>query len=309
MNITIASVRKVLFVQLFFVMPFTVMAQDDPLYNQYLFNQGMINPAYCGINKSFNVMAISRIQWAGIDGAPVTNTLHLSSSLRDDRLGAGITVLNDKLGVSSTTELSAAFNYRILFLNGSKLSFGMQGALVNFRYDYSKLNSEVVDQRLTQALSNFSQPNIGVGVFYKTEKFYLGLSIPRLLDVIVQDGISTSTRYRKHAYLSGGFVIDRFNSFKLKPSALVRYVEGALPTFDLNVQGLFFEVLWAGLTTRNLSTVGLISQLEVSEKFRVGYLFEYPLSALAATNFATHELMLSLDLSVFRHQVAYRRYF
>ncbi|HZY78515.1 MAG TPA: type IX secretion system membrane protein PorP/SprF [Cyclobacteriaceae bacterium] len=289
-------------------LPLLVNAQTDPLYNQYLFNQGMINPAYSGINNSFNLTVISRAQWAGVSGAPVTNTLNAGSSLFRDKVGVGLTVLNDQLGVNSNSEVNVSVNYRLVFTH-SKLSFGMQGGVVNYRYDYSKLNTEVVDQRITQAISNFSQPNLGMGIFYMRDKFYVGFSVPRMLNVTVQDGVSSSTRYRRHLYFSTGYVFERMKGIKLKPSILIRQVEGVPPTIDLNIQALFVQTLWAGFTTRNLNTIGLIAQLQIARKLRAGYLYEYPLNSLANTNFGTHELMIGLDLGLLDSQFTSRRYF
>lgn len=268
----------------------------------------MINPAYSGINNVFNATLISRAQWLGINGAPVTNSFHASSSFLKNKMGAGMMIVNDKLGVSSTTEFNVSLNYRLLFLN-SKLSFGIQAGTVNFRYDYSKLNTEVVDQVITRARADFSKPNIGAGIFYKAEKFYVGVSVPRLLDVTVQDGVSSSTRYKRHVYLSAGYLVDFFNGLKFKPSVLVRAVENVPPTIDLNMQVLLLEVVWAGLTTRNFSTIGLVSQIEIGEAFRAGYLFELPIGSLQSNNIGSHELMVSIDLGILKSQVRNRRYF
>jgi type IX secretion system PorP/SprF family membrane protein len=290
------------------VFVFQASAQNDPLYGQYLFNQAMINPAYSGIHNVVNATLLSRAQWAGIDGAPLTNTLSVSSSFMQDKLGGGLLLINDRLGINTTTEISASFNYKIKFEN-SKLSYGLQGGVVNYWYDYSKLNLEVVDQKITQPTENFSKPTIGAGIFYMHDKFYAGISIPRFMDVTVQDGVSSSTRYKRHIYLSGGYIFDKNEKLKIKPSVLVRMVENTSTSVDFNLQVLLAEVLWTGVMTRNFNSIGLNSQLELKNKLRVGYLFELPTNKLSANSFGTHEIMVSIDLEFFERQVALRRYF
>lgn len=284
------------------------MAQNDPLYNQYLFNQAMVNPAYNGINNVFNATVLSRLQWAGIDGAPRTNILSLSSSFLNDRLGGGLLVVNDQLGVNTTSEVNFAINYRLKFLH-SKLSFGMQGGLVRYRYDYLKLNTEMVDPAIVQMRENYSSPNLGAGIFYKARQYYVGISVPRFFDVAINDGVATSTRYRRHLYVSGGYVFERFQGMKFKPSFLLRAVNREVLSLDLNMQVLLLEVLWTGIVFRNLDSIGLNSQIEIAEKLRAGYLFELPLGRLGSNSFGTHEFMVSMDVDIFKNQVAFRRHF
>ncbi|MEJ0033420.1 MAG: PorP/SprF family type IX secretion system membrane protein [Bacteroidota bacterium] len=152
----------------------SAFSQQDPLYNLYLFNQAMINPAYNGTYNLTSVTAISRSQWTGIEGAPVTNMLNANTSFRNERLGAGMLVVDDRLGVNNNLEAQAAFSYKLKF-KYSQLSFGLQGGIVNYKYNYDQLHLETVDQTLTQDhMPNFTKPTIGAGVFYRSEKYYVG---------------------------------------------------------------------------------------------------------------------------------------
>lgn len=284
-------------------------SQLDPLYNQYLFNQSMINPAYTGINNVFNATAISRGQWVGLEGAPVTNTLNLSSSFLSNKLGAGIIVVNDKYGASNNTEIQLSYAYRIEMLNGRSLSFGLQTGYINYKYDFNKLNQEQADQALVIADDNVSKTNFGTGVYYQTDNYYLGISIPRILNAEVEDGDVNSTRYRRHLYVSGGYLFDQLLSIKFKPSVLLKIVDGQPASIDLNANFLLKEVLWVGTTLRNFNAVGLNGQFEVSDQLRLGYSFELPLNGLSNNAFGTHELMVSYDLEIFSGHAIGRRYF
>jgi type IX secretion system PorP/SprF family membrane protein len=294
---------------LFFVVTVSAFAQQDPLYNLYMFNQAMINPAYNGIYNATNATFISRAQWTGINGAPVTNTLNANTSFMNERLGAGLLVVNDRLGVNNNFEAQAAISYK-LKLGEDRLSFGLQGGVINYTYDYTDLNLEVVDVNLTQQhMPNFSKPTMGFGMFYKSANYFAGLSIPRLMNVNIEDGVMNSTRYKRHVYLSGGFLISKYENIKIKPSVLLRVVEGGPTALDTNVSVLFLETLWAGVSIRNFQALSLNAQLEIKNSFRIGYGFELPTNSLYGTAKGTHELMLSIDFEVGRSQYALRRYF
>ena len=145
---------------------FKISGQNDPLYNQYQMNQLLINPAYAGVNDRMTATWISRVQWAGVTGAPVTNSASIHSALNWLNMGLGLAVVNDRLGINNNNEVNVMYSYRLDF-GATKLQFGLQGGLVNFNYDYSKLNLEYLDDpNLQMQQQKFTKPNIGSGIFY-----------------------------------------------------------------------------------------------------------------------------------------------
>ena len=208
--------RKCCIAILFFLANYACFAQLDPLYNQYLFNQSMINPAYTGVNDVFNATVISRAQWTGIDGAPVTNMLNLSSSLVANNMGAGILVINDKFGVSNNTEVQLSYSYRIEWINNI-LSMGLQGGFVNYGFRFDKLDLEEFDPALVNVGEQFTKSNFGFGMYYRANNYYVGLSVPRILNVDEPNGAPNTTRYKRHYYLSAGIILDQIVSVKFKP--------------------------------------------------------------------------------------------
>ena len=294
-----------------FVAAHNSSAQQDPLYNLYYYNQVMINPAYAGLYKDVTLNLISRKQWVGIDGSPLTNFFSLTSSV-GNRFGVGAMVVDDRLGINHTQEGQLAFSFKVIEDGGKVLSFGVQGGLISYRYDYNKLNLEYLDDEdLDMTRSQFSEPNFGAGIFFKTDIFFVGASCPRILNVEVNDGMTTSTRYLRHFYFSGGFIIN--NSFhglvRLKPSVLWRMVPDGTQALDLNLHALFLGTLWAGITVRNFSAVGINTQFQVSQRLRIGYGFELPTNSLLSQNFGTHELSLLLAFSPLGSQQKVFRYF
>jgi type IX secretion system PorP/SprF family membrane protein len=286
----------------------SVKAQYDPLYNQYVFNQMLINPAYAGAFDNASITIMSRMQWAGIAGAPFTNSLTAHTSMFDNKGGVGVYFLNDQFGVSNNTEVFATFSYKVDF-GKAKLAMGLQGGVIQYKYNYADLNMEFVnDPSFEPTDENFMNPNFGVGLLLYSEFYYVGLSIPRILNIEVNDGVQESTRYQKHYYLSGGVVFPISEAIKLKPSTLVRIVENQV-SVDLNVSLLFNELVWAGIIVRNFNTFGVIAELQVSDRLRIGYSLELPSTKLITNQWGTHEIMIGFDFAPFSRQVLKRRYF
>lgn len=271
----------------------------------------MINPAYVGLYKDVTLNMISRKQWIGIDGAPLTNFLSFTSSV-GDRFGIGAMLISDRLGINNNIEGQLAFSFNVIDKDAVQLSLGVQGGFINYRYDYTKLNLEYLDDEdLDMSLTQFSEPNFGAGIFLKTDRFYVGISSPRILNVDVNDGLVSSTRYQRHFYFSGGALFNNsFNSsVRIKPSFLLRMVPEGNMALDVNLHALFKETIWAGITVRNLTAVGINTQLQISQRTRIGYGFELPTNSLLTRNFGTHELSILIEFSPLGLQHKIFRYF
>jgi type IX secretion system PorP/SprF family membrane protein len=287
------------------------LAQQDPLYNLYAFNQGMINPAYAGVYNNLNLNFISRLQWVGLEGSPRTNMFSASASVAS-RLGMGLMVVSDQLGINNNQEVQLSGSFKLIDDDGKVLSMGLQAGLINYKYDYSKLNLEYVDDNdLDMTRAQYSKPNFGAGVWYMTEQFFAGVSSPRILNVDVNDGVSTSTRYLRHIYISGGGLINNtFNgTTRIKPSFLLRWVPDGALAADLSCSILLKEIVWAGVTIRNLSAVGVNGQLQLPNGMRFGYAFELPTSSLISSSYGTHEFSIMIELNALTNHHKIIRYF
>ena len=286
-------------------------AQQDPLYNQYFFNQLMINPAYAGSAGNLTASLNTRQQWAGIDGAPLTNTLSVHSSFSRNKSGAGLLIVDDRLGINKNMEIMLSLSHRIK-IGSHTISMGVQGGTTQYKYDYTRINLEVLDDPdLMMNLEQFSKPNFGTGIFWSSEWHYVGISVPRILNIKVNDGVTSSTRYLRHYYISGGFVLNPKykNEIKIKPSVLIKMVNGNPVSVDLSGSILLSNMLWTGITIRNFTSLGINAQMEITDNLRIGYAFELPTSNLVYSNFGTHELMVSVGLAVLRGQEYRVRYF
>jgi type IX secretion system PorP/SprF family membrane protein len=281
-----------------FALAINVNAQQDPLYSQNMLNPLLINPAYAGLNNNFNAMVGYRTQWAGFDGQPQTFHASGHTSLVNNKVGAGLLLMNDKIGNVSNTEVNASFAYK-LQLNETVLSFGMQAGVQNFRTDYSSLNLFDPGDNAFIGGERGTRINIGAGAILKSEKFFIGLSVPRLLPTTFKNGGQEFELYNQHAYLMGGYVHYLNERIRLKPTVLLRGVGGAPASVDLAFNVNLNAVHTAGIFTRNFNTYGVLLQTLLKEKFRFGYVFEIPTNKSVGTQFSTHEIMLGIQLSAF----------
>lgn len=288
-----------------------VHSQIDPLYNQYLFNQSMINPAYTGVNNVFSATAISRGQWLGLEGAPFTNTLNISTSLVNNRVGVGLLIIKDQFGVNNNTELHMMYSYKLELSQKTTMSFGIQVGQMTYNHDFSILNQnqDLLDPDIINQ-DDFKKTNFGTGLFLSDDNYYFGVSIPRMLDIdVVNNSGDNVTRYEKHTYLSGGYFFNSLSTVGFKPSFLLKFVDGGLSSIDLNAHVLINETIWVGATSRNFESFGVNGQLIIGDQLRLGYAFELPLNSLSKTAFGTHELMVSYELELFGKHDLGKRYF
>ncbi|MGB4972503.1 MAG: type IX secretion system membrane protein PorP/SprF [Cyclobacteriaceae bacterium] len=287
-----------------------LFAQQDPLYNLYQFNQVMVNPAYAGLNNILSLSMHTRVQWLGVEGAPITNAISGNTSFHKNRHGVGGWLAHDKFGINKNTEFYGSYAYHLQVSPKWKVSAGFQLGLTNFRQDYSQLVLEFdTDPLITNQQENFTKSNVGTGIILSTDELFFGFSIPRMLDVRTEQGTVISTRYKRHYYVSGGAVLMLSSFVKMKLSTLARIVDNQPFSADFSATAILGETVWLGAFARNFSTVGVNAQLDITETVRAGYAFEYPTSSLSANNFGSHELMISIDLKPLTFQYYKRRYF
>jgi type IX secretion system PorP/SprF family membrane protein len=303
--------KKSIFSFLFWIIGVQAMAQQDALYSQYMQNPLTINPAYTGIYNMFSATAISRWQWVGMQGAPQTNILTAHSAIANNKLGVGGIVLNDRFGVSSNTEFHGTVAYKLRLSDNEEevLSFGMQAGVINYNFNYADLRQKDPDDpNFANTRLSATQPNFGAGVFYKNEKWYAGLSVPKLLNSTFDDGQTAGTDYRRHFFLTGGYLID-LTSVQVKPSFLLKYVQGAPVSVDANLSVLLKDILWLGASFRYLNSAVFMAQVQITDMLRLGYALDIPATSVIKTSYGSHELMLNIDLKLLKSHDIGLRYF
>ena len=283
-------------------------AQQDPISSQYMFNPLTFNPSYAGINDVTNINLNSRFQWSGYDGSPTTYTLAANTSIVNGKVGLGIMLLNDKIGVSENTEVQVSYAYKIT--DGKKVfSFGLQTGFVSYKKNLGELNLRVDDDPLFQpGVEKSTKFNVGAGASYMADNLFISISVPKLINSKVGDGVDI-VAYERHFYILGAYLFHFKPGLKMKPSILMRGVAGAPLSFDINLSFLINNQIWAGAFTRNFNTYGLMAQFEFMDAYKVGYSFEILGNNFSGNMLPTHEIMLSADLALFSHQDVYKRFF
>lgn len=283
-------------------------AQQQVMFTQYMFNGLAINPAYAGSHETVSATAMMREQWTGLDGAPSTQTFSIHSPVRNQKMALGLLLLHDKIGVTNQTGVYASYAYRLSFMNGGKLSMGVQGGFTNYNARFSTVSSS---DPVFQADVVEMQPNIGGGLFYSTSRFYAGISAPQLLQTTFDRASSDSdSKLMRHYFITSGYVFDINQQLKLKPNVLIKYVSGAPVEIDLNTNLLIQEKIWIGISWRTFDSFDALFQLQVNERFQIGYSYDFATTTnLRRVNSGSHELMINYRIPTNRDRIITTRYF
>ncbi len=289
------------------------MAQQDPMYTQYMENLVTINPAYAGSKDMLSVMAVSRNQWVSLPNAPVSRTLTVNSPIRQEKMGLGFSVLADQVGPIKQTGFYVDYAYKLYFSKERTLALGMKGG-VNF-YDASLTNLSTNDPNDPVFASDINRnflPNFGVGAFFYATRYYVGLSVPKLIEnEINRNEVSTQhvSTEMMHVFFMSGYVFDVNRIVKFKPSILAKYVKNAPVSVDLGATFLFYDRLWLGTIYRVGDSFGGLCQIQATNQLKIGYSYDYPTNQLGAYNNGTHEIMVSYDFNLKPGRVRSPRYF
>lgn len=284
-------------------------AQQEVMFTQYMFNGLALNPAYAGSHEVVSMTAIGRQQWGGLNGAPSTQTFSVHSPIKSNRVGVGLVLLRDQIGITEQYNATASYAYRIPMDRG-KLSMGLQAGMSNFREDYRELGIDD-DQVFNGGAVSYWQPNFGAGLYYYTDRFYAGFSVPQLLERTYDTyETSASQRLVRHYFVQGGYVFDLSEDLKLKPNVLIKAVEGAPVQLDLNANLLIMEVLWVGLSWRSFESVDALLQLQLTDRLQLGYSYDFATSSqLSSVNGGSHELSLNYRFTIGHKKSVSPRYF
>jgi type IX secretion system PorP/SprF family membrane protein len=286
-------------------------AQQDPLYSQYMFNALAFNPAYAGSADVFTVMALSRHQWVGFEGAPSTQSLTLHSPLPLKGLALGGNITHDRTGPARQTGAYLDMAYRVRTGATTRLSFGLQGGVNMYQADIASLVTVDPDPS-NVSVSGRALPNFGFGLYWHGPRHYIGLSAPKLLENDLMDATSgrvTVSTEARHYFLMAGYVTDVGTDLKFKPSIMARAVEGAPLSLDLNANFLLRERIWFGAMYRVGTGFGLMAQFRFTDQLSAGYAFDATTTRMGLYNAGTHELMISYDFNLFQGRTVSPRYF
>jgi len=289
------------------------VAQQDPMYTQYMENMLTINPAYAGSKDLLTMMVVSRNQWVSMPGAPITRTLEMHSPITGTNTGLGLSVLNDQIGPVKQTGVYFDYSYTLNFSNKRKLALGLKAGVNFLEAGVANLTTnDPNDPVFANDISRNFLPNFGVGAFYHAERYYLGLSIPKLIENDINKNgftVQNITREQMHIFFIAGYVFDVNRIVKFKPSILTKYVKNAPISINMDGTFLFYDKLWLGVMYRVGDSFGGLFQLQVTNQLKIGYSYDLPINLLGAYNSGTHEIMVTYDFNLGGNKVRSPRYF
>ena len=269
-------------------------AQQLPQFTQYMYNTISINPAYAGNRDALSVIGLHRSQWAGVDGAPETQTLSIHSPLRNEKVGLGLSVINDNIGYEDYTYIYGDFSYTINVSPNTTLSFGLKGGFSYYNIEEELLNIE--DPFFNGDTFNRWTPNFGAGLYLSSQDWYVGLSAPKFINNDNNELSDYVALEQVHYYLTGGYVFDLSENTKLRPTTLLKYTDGAPLSVDISSTFIFNEKFYLGANYRIDDAIGAFADFQVLPNFRVGYGYEYTLSDLQPYSSGSHEILLIYEL-------------
>lgn len=272
-------------------------AQQDAQFTQYMYNTATINPAYAGSRGVLSLYGLHRTQWVGFDGAPVTNVISVHTPLKNSNLGIGVSIMNDKIGPTNENTFSVDVSYTIPTSEKYKLSFGIKGTANLFSLDRNMLNPEHQDDISLQGFNNKFSPNIGAGIYWHSDKTYIGLSVPNFIETTrYNDNEVAIHQERLNYYLIGGHVFDFGPSIQFKPATLLKVVAGAPLQLDLSANFLFHEKLTIGVAYRLDAAVSALAGFQITEGIFLGYGYDLDTTRLQNYNKGSHELFVRFEL-------------
>lgn len=289
----------------------TLQAQQDPQYTQYMYNTMAVNSGYAGSTGALEAIVLHRSQWTGISGSPQTQSLTIHTPLRNEKVGIGFSAINDKLGPSNELYLEGNFSYTIPVSYGHNLAFGLKAGARMLNVDWTKGRYyDDVDALLNNNIDNKIKPSLGAGVYYYTDKWYVGASVPSFIRGDFYDDIQESVvSERLHYYFMGGYVFDVSEGLKFKPAFLVKAVNGAPLTADVSANFLLQEKVTLGASYRWGDSVSALAGFQISNEFYIGYAFDYTVSRLNKYADGTHEFVLRFQLQKKTRQIKSPRFF
>ncbi len=286
-----------------------ISAQQDAQFTQFMFNKLTFNPGYAGSTIAPRLSAIHRQQWVGLEGAPVTSAINFNTTLAKQRVGMGLTFIHDQIGPTRDWTAQMAYAYKIPLDEGT-LSVGLQGVLRQYRVVWNDARlTHQQDNAVMMAESSKILPNAGLGLYYEAPTFYVGVSMPHILENkldLLEDFASTdiTSLANRHIFGMAGVLIDVADDIKIKPALMVKYVKNAPIDADLNLTAILKNDFWVGLSYRfggsKVEGIGesidAYIQYQLTNTLRVGMAYDFTLSELRSQNSGTYEFFVTYDL-------------
>ena len=285
--------------------PGKMYGQQSVQYSQYMFNGLVINPAYAGAEGPLSLTFIQRSQWAGVEGAPSTETLSAHSLFKEKKMGLGLSIVNDRIGVHKNLNALAHYAYHVRIDHDTYLSMGIQAGVQNRRSDYLSVIGDLNnDPHLQNPLISHTSFDLGAGAYFRTKNFHVGVSVSEIIpqqlhvndSLAIEIGNETYFLFSKYR-LSISEVID------LEPSTLMKYLPGLPVSFDINVNVVFHEAITTGISYRKGESVDFLLKAQITPQLQFGYSYDHPINEITRISNGSHEMMVGYIFSFVRSRI------
>ena len=290
-------------------------AQTEPMYSQYMYNMLGVNPAYAGNREVLGLNFFQRNQWVGLRGAPKTTSLSIDQSIKEGKIGLGIQMFSDQLGVEDASGVNAFLSSRIKVSDNGILSAGLSVGFMNYQFNSLDVLNRIRtdDNVFVTVIPSQWNPSVGFGLYYNSDQFYVGVSSPSVLKSRLAkyenfvSGIQKTDDF--HLFTTMGYVIKINEEINLKPSTMIKMVSGAPIEFDLNTNVWLKDILGLGVSYRTGDAVLGMAEIQTSPNLRFGYAYDMPFSPLKAYTRGSHEIMIRYEWGSNKSKIKSTRYF
>lgn len=309
--------KKILIIITLLILQTDIYAQQDPHYTQYMYNMNVINPAYAGSKENLSFGLLYRRQWIEITDAPKTFSASGSTPVGKN-VGIGLSIISDEIGPVAEQNAYADFSYTIDVDDKHKLAFGLKGGFTFHKVDFSRIIPTLPSQQESVWATNLNEvyANLGAGLFFYSDNYYLSLSVPNMIKakhlLTVSDNNGNFVDYgneTQHFFIAGGYVFDINDKLKFKPHTMLKSAFNAPLSVDVSANFLFNDVFELGATWRREDSFGAMVNYAISPNLRVGYAYDHIVSDLKITTPSSHEIILLFDLNFPKKVSRSSRYF
>ncbi|RWY53717.1 PorP/SprF family type IX secretion system membrane protein [Mucilaginibacter gilvus] len=307
-------------------------AQQRPQYTQYVFNNYLLNPAVTGIENYTDAKLGYRSQWTGLQGAPVTSYFSINAPIGDNfvqgdatafpasggenpssRLftqyyraaephhGIGFMIVSDKAGPITQTNIDATYAYHLGITDQLNVSVGVSAGVSHINLNTDLITLENSNDPVLNNINNSQwKPDLGVGVWAYSSRFYFGISAQQILPqnlYITTGNTANQSKTVPHFFATGGYKIFLSDDVTLLPSALLKFIDPAPVTFDVTMKLSFRDRFWFGGSFRKDDSYAVLAGFNLSSVVNVGYSYDVTTSALRTVSNGSHEIVLGILLN------------
>ena len=286
------------------IIPAGLFSQLTPNTNQYILNPLSINPSLAGNRGALNLALFYRSQWVGIEGSPQTITLAMDAPFPLSKVGLGLIITNDKIGVTKQTRFITCYSYKISIGEGN-LSLGLGAGVITTNTAWSDLSTDDPgDDSYLVSSRVLLVPDFSFGVYYSLRNYFAGITVPELLgyrfDFTKNKYDLTIDPGQYHYLINTGYLVNLSPKLLFVPSALVSLSPGEKVMYDINAYLNLSDHLWLGVSYRNKRSVGGLIQFAVNQQTKIAYTYDFDFGPLARYSNGSHEVMLRY---IFKYKV------